>query len=269
MSDRWLRTFSLVSDLFNDRGIEYVFPKLLIPPPRTDVDVMITDPLEEAKALELLKREGFSSSKGELFKTPKILTHPRRRICRRDKWTEIDLYPDANWDGWKVANGKEIMSRRVRSEVEGKEVWLPSPSDLFYLIVTHAFSHLRIKFEEVQNCAHLVSECGFSWDHVYGLSSEYGTRDSIYLFLRTLAIESDVPKSVLAKFSQCGMGRWINAWLERKESITFPLEVSGWFNFLSSFPHTSRLRGKASGREIASNFLWHYVRVAMKAVRGR
>lgn len=265
MSDRWFQTFSLVSDLFNDHGIEYIFIKMLTNPPlRTDVDVMITNPSEEARALELLRGESFS-----VFKAG-VLAHPRRRICRRKIGEEIDIYPDASWDGWKVANGKKIMSRRIRSEIEGKGVWLPSPSDSLYLIVTHAYSHLRVRSEEIQNCTRLISERDFSWDRIYELASEFGTVDAVYLFLRVLVAESNViPREFLAKLSRSRMGKWIDTWLGRKGGITFPLEVPWWLGCFSSFSHVSGLRGKVSGKEIASNFLWHYTRVATKAVRGR
>lgn len=256
----WFETFSFANKLFTDNEIEHVFIKVLINPfQMTDVDVLIPNPSEELRALELLREKNFEPRRAGR------LLHPRKLICKHASGGNVDIYPDAEWNRTIVCDGKEIVSRRVLSEVKGIKAYLPTPEDSFYLIATHAYTqHLTITREEVLNEISLLSKPDFSWDHVHALTKNFGTFDSIYAFLRAINLETSntVDEDVLSMFSRPMICRYVDRWFKNIKEPKFPLQVPIWLGCIfSSFTHTPVLVGKVEAENLAFDFLSHYMRL--------
>ena len=260
---RWLDLLSLVSGLLIDNEIEHTVIKPLINPfCTTDVDVLIPNPSEELRAVERLREKNFK------FRRAGRLLHPWKFAGIDASGREVDIYSGAEWNRTIVGNGKEIVSRRAISDIEGVKVYLPIPEDSFYLIATHAYvQHLNIRRAEVLNEISLMSKPNFSWDHIYKLTKNFGTFDSIYSFLRAINLESSntVSRGVLGMFSRPKICRFVDAWFESIKEPEFPLRVPTWLGyFFSSFAHTPALVGKIKAEDIMFDFLSYYMRLVGK-----
>lgn len=262
----WFEIFSSISDLFRHNNIEHAFIKLFVKPftPMSDVDVLISNPFEELRALKLLEAENFR------FFRPRLLGHPLKIMCKRGEDPIVDIYPDVVWIMKKVGDGRGVMSRRILSNILGVKAYVPSPEDSVYIIATHAYNHLRIRRTEVLNCVSIIS-CAqdFSWDFIYEVSRNYGAMDALYLFLKTLNFESDIlDEDVLKIFQKARICKVIDAWMDKQE-IKLPLEIPTWLGCVcSSLYHTPRLVGKAGTSEIACDFLTSYLALSSKKLTG-
>lgn len=269
MSDKdrnWFKIFSLTSDLFRDNGIEHVFIKLFIKPfaPMADVDVLIANPFEELRALELLQEKNFR------FFRPRLLGQPLKIMCKKENDPIVDIYPDVVWIRKKVGDGRDVVSRRILSNIEGVEAYIPSPEDAFYMIATHAYNHLRIRRAEILNCISIISDTQkFSWDYIFNISVDYGTLDAIYLFLKAINFESDIlDEDILEMFSKVRICKVIDSWIDR-QGIKFPLEIPTWLGCVySSFYHTPKLIGRVKISEIMYDFLTAYLALSSKKILG-
>lgn len=199
---------------------------LLNPPSETDIDVMISNHGDRERAVKMLESEFGPASNGG------ILEGPHRKVFRLDG-LDIDIYPDASWGGLKVADGDEIISRSTLESFAGNKLRLPAPDDSFYLIATHAYSHLNIRSVELENCLCLISGSGFSWGRIRKLVSEFGMKKPVQFFVEALIA------------MRAG-------------------KISSW-RVLTSF-HTHKLIGKIGRRELTSDFLWHFVRPISKSL---
>jgi len=218
--DDWLRTFGWVNRRLQRESVEHVFVKLLRNPfMPTDIDLLISDPREQERAMEALGGR-------DIFARGGVLEGPRRAILRLRN-IDIDIYPEASWGGLKVAEGAEIVGRRHLKYVLGETAYLPSPVDDFYLIATHAYSHLNIRREEIQNCRVIASEPSFSYEKVWGMASRFGMTGPVRIFAEALD-------------NECAG------------------KIPNWK--VLRFFHTHKMIGKIERRELISDFLWHFVR---------
>lgn len=222
--DNWLKIFGWVNRRLQQRSVEHVFVKLLRDPFRpTDIDLLIPNPREQERAMEALGGR-------ELFARGGLLEGSRRAILRLRN-LDIDIYPEACWGGLKVAEGAEIVERRHLKNVLGENAYLPSPADDFYLIATHAYSHLNIRRGEIKNCRAIASDTSFSWEKVWELASRFGMTGPVKIFVGAM------------NGAHAG-------------------KISNWK--VLRFFHTHKMVGKVGGRELVSDLLWHIVRPATK-----
>jgi len=127
-----------VSKAFKEENIEHVFIKDLRHPfaMMDDVDVLIPEPYDIAKAARILSDKGY-----KLYRF-RLLSHPLKIMARRSyNEPPIDIYPDAIWVRKKVGEGEEIISKRRLDE---RGVYVPSAEDDLYLVATHAYFHLSM-----------------------------------------------------------------------------------------------------------------------------
>ena len=227
--DSWLKIFRWVNRRLQQRSVEHVFVKLLRDPfVPTDIDLLIPDSREQERAMEALGGR-------ELFARGGLLEGPRRSILRLRN-LDIDIYPNACWGGLKVAEGAEIVERRHLKYVLGERAYLPSPVDDFYLIATHAYSHLNIRREEIKNCRAIASEPSFSWEKVWDLALRFGMTGPVKIF--TEAVGN-------------GCAGKIPSWRVLR------------------FFHTHKMVGKIGASELIPDFLWHFVRPITKLLEVR
>ncbi len=224
--DNWIKIFGWVNRRLKRRSVEHVFVKLLRDPFKpTDIDLLIPDPREQEKAMEALGGR-------EIFTRGGLLEGPRRAILRLRN-IDVDIYPDACWGGLKVADGAEIVGRRRLKYVLGEKAYLPSPTDDFYMIATHAYAHLNIRREEIKNCQIITSEPSFSWKKVWGMASRFGMTGPVKIFVEAM---------------NNGCAAKIPNWRVLR------------------FFHTHKLAGKVGTDELISDFLWHFVRPISKSL---
>jgi len=264
--NKWFSTFSFVSKLFREADIEHAFIKLAdISIPMWDIDVLIPNPIEELRALKLLSQHGFK------FFKPRLLGHPLKIMCEREGFMSVDIYPDVMWIRKKVADGIDIVSRRRLVSIKETKAYVPSPEDSFYIIATHAYSHLRIKPEDIQKCVIVISESeDFSWNRVYDLSLTYGTMDAVYLLLKILSeLELvEIEDDVLSKFLSVRICRMIESWMKKQE-LKLPFRIPTRFGcVLSSFYHSPKIVRKAKFTDVLYDFFTHYLAMASMKLTG-
>lgn len=226
--DDWLKIFRWANQRLQQRSVEHVFVKLLRDPFRpTDIDLLIPDPHEQERAMEALGGR-------EIFVRGGLLEGPRRMILQlRNLDIDIDIYPEACWGGLKVADGTEIVGRRHLKNVLGENAYLPSPADDFYLIATHAYSHLNIRRAEIKNCRAIASDASFSWERVWEMASRFGMIGPVKIFSE--AVDN-------------GRVGKIPSWK------------------ILRFFHTHKIIENVERRELISDFLWHLVRPITKSL---
>jgi len=255
----WLRTFSLVNQLFRKHDIEHVFIKILLDPfHMRDVDVLIPNLADEKLAIEILKKEGFRP-----YRAGRLL-HPWKIICDGEgiSHLSVDVHATAEWNRTIVGDGQEISARKIEVKIGKNKAFLPTPEDALYLIATHAFyQHMTITLHEILNGIALISP-DFSWKRLYEVSKRYGTMESIYAFLLSIQMKDPniVSNDVLNRFF-CGtpcalVRRWFT-----KTKKKFPLIIPKWLGCLfPSYFHTKTLVGKIAPKEVVFDFLSHHMR---------
>jgi len=266
--ENWFKSFSSVNKLFQDNDVEHVFIKLLIKPftPMSDIDVLIPNRLEEIKALELLHEQGYK------FFRSRLLGHPFKIMCKKEGTVTVDIYPDVIWIRKKVNYGHRVILKRRYMNVGGVEAYLPSPEDAFYIIATHAYSHLAIEYPELLNCISILRDYDVSWDYIYNISCDFGTLDAIYCFLKLISLEDPdvIPDRVIDKFSRNRLCKLIDRWIGKQQEIDFPLNIPTSIGcILSSFYYTSKIWNKVSVMETAYGFLSYYLTLFSKKIYGR
>ena len=179
MEDRWFDSLSVISDLLVCRGVKHVFIKNLVDPFKMgDIDVLIPDRSDILVASRLLEGKGFErASAGRIS--------PPLKRCFAKNGMVAEFYPQAAWKRTIVADAHEIIRHKVMGKLGEVECYIPRPEDDFYLIATHAFSHMRVERVEVENATHLTQN-DFDWMRVRDTAALFGTHVSVYFFLKTL-----------------------------------------------------------------------------------
>ena len=224
MENKWFSTLSAVSDLLRDSGIRHVFIKNLVNPFEWgDIDVLIPNPLAVVRAGGILEGQGFiRGSAGRI-------SPPLKSVFERDG-VIVEIYPEASWKRGMVADAERIVSDRIMNE--NLEVYTPRAEDDFYLIATHAFSHMRVTEVEAENAARLIQN-GFDWARVRDTAVLFGTHVSVYFFMKTLN-RLEVPKI----FSN-PVDKLIDGWFGRGKNTAFPVGVPRIFGrVLAPLHHT-------------------------------
>lgn len=246
MENKWFSTLSAVSDLLRGSGIRHVFIKNLVDPFEWgDIDVMIPDPLAVVKAGGILEDQGFT--RGSAGK----ISPPLKAVFEKDG-VIVEIYPEASWKREMVADAERIVSDRIMNE--NLEVYTPHAEDDFYLIATHAFSHMRVTGAEAENAARLIQN-GFDWARVRDTAALFGTHVSVYFFLKTLDC-SQIPEIFSNPVDKLAC-RLIDGWFAHGENAAFPVRVPRVFGrVLAPLHHTpAMIRNGIGMREVLYDFI--------------
>lgn len=258
-----------VASILNDAGVEYATMKNLRAPAAmmSDVDLLIPDPGQQARAAKVLAADGY-----EFYKF-RLLAHPRKFMAKRDPADPrpVDVYPDAIWIRKKVCDPHAVIERADDSGTR-----LPDPVDDLYLVATHAYSHLSVTFAELFHGARCVADPAFDWDRLTRIAHEYGTADALAVYLRLLddylvtTGRDPVPREVLESLRRGWMGRLVHRWCDRLEPpLSFPVELPLWLSTVaSSVYHVPRVARRATPRETFKDLQSHYLTAASKALLG-
>lgn len=266
-----------VTDTLNDAGVSYASMKNLRTPRAmmSDIDLLVPDPSEEARAVRALAEDGYR------FFRFRLLAHPLKTMSVKQGLEDVsamdgehdrpvDLYPDAIWIRKKVCDPYRVVER---ADSEGRRE--PSPADDLYLVATHAYAHLSVRFAELYHGVRAVG-AGIDWEYLVGVAHSYGCADALYAFLLLLdqylrATDRDpVPESVLDSLSDPLVCRFVSRWFERLDApVEFPVEFPTWLaTAASSMYHTPRIVEHATPREVVKDLQSHYLVAASKLLLG-
>ena len=246
MESKWFSSLSIVSDLLRDSGIRHVFIKNLVDPFEWgDIDILIPNSLATVKAGNILENQGFT--RGNAGR----ISPPLKAVFERDG-VIVEIYPEASWKREIVADSNRIVSDRILDGNLG--IYTPRAEDEFYLIATHAFSHMRVTEAEVKNAARLVQN-DFDWARVRDTAVLFGTHVSVYFFLKTL-ICLEAPEMFPNSVDKIAC-RLIDGWFEHEGNAAFPVRVPRIFGrILAPLHHTPALIRNGTGmREVLYDFI--------------
>lgn len=253
----WYKGFFFINNLLNTEEIDHVFIKVSKYPwtLMSDVDILIPDKNRELELVKTLRKAGF-----RFFEFGWFTHHPLKCTAKteKDALIAIDLYPEPLWLRRKVCDNALIQSRKLRSKIFDLPTYVPSPEDDLYLVATHAFSHLTIKFSEILHGLGMISS-SFNWQHLVDISVKWRTLDAVYVYLRFLQRYSSyfherdiIPQDVLNAFENhviCPMiFRQINRDCAGK--LSFPIRIPGSTFMLSDIYHTRLLLRRPFGETI-------------------
>jgi len=167
---QWGESLSFASNLFSLHDAECVFIKALNPSwaIMSDLDILPASGLDELKALEALKEEGY-----ELYQF-RLLRHPLKIMASKgnDK-ISLDFYPQPMWIRKKVCDSKIVTSRKIVTSFNGVNAFVASPEDDIYLIGTHGCGHLKFTLAEIIHGINVFKNSkNFDWTYLINLSIE-------------------------------------------------------------------------------------------------
>jgi hypothetical protein len=277
LSKQWHDALSFTANLFRKCGIDYVFVKVLRPDwaIMTDLDVLPLSALDELKALEALKEEGF-----DLYQS-RLLRHPLKIMAvQSDAEISIDFYPKPMWIRKIVCDTEIIYSRRINSIIKGISVPVPSPEDDIYLISTHGFSHLKFTLTEILHGVNVLETCkSFDSEYLTNLALDYGTSDAVFaylksidIYLRSFRLESLYDEVIIKKLRKNWICNNLDTWFKQKcsNSLQFPIELpTAVVCGQSSFYHSKAMFARLSILDLIYDFLTPYLNWASKFFLGK
>lgn len=232
---KWWDTLGEVSECLVANRIEHVFMKMMIDPfSWGDIDVLIPRPSGVVNAGNILENRGFTrGSAGRI-------SPPLKSVFERDG-VIVEIYPEASWKRGIVADASRIILDRVRNG----GIYTPRAEDEFYLIGTHAFSHMEVTEADAENAARLVQN-GFDWMRVRDTAVLFGTHVSVYFFLKTLN-HLEIPEIFPSSVDKVAC-RLIDMWFGHEGNAAFPVRVPRAFGrILAPLHHTPALIRNGNG----------------------
>jgi hypothetical protein len=210
----------------------------------SDLDLLLYDYIELLKAAITLENEGCSIYKFRL------LAHPFKVMATncKDGTFEIDLYPHPMWIRRIVASNDEVFKTKYFGIRYGIEVPLPTPPMDFYLVATHAWSHLRLTLAETLYLLKLSESIKEEdWFQILEIAHEWGTLDSIYtvsLVVNTFSskvygysvIPEEIIKEMKKKYVLRGKAeKWLYSIKKMEFPIRFPASLAVFYSSLYGF----------------------------------
>jgi len=266
----WVTLLRFSSDLFRRERIGHVFTKIFEPTlaRMEDVDVLIADPQEELRALQVLHLQGYR------FWQFRLLAHPLKIMATSNVTPEeripIDIYPGALWIRKKVCDGPIILHRKRLASINGIKTIVPSAEDDFYLVATHAYSHFRFTLVEILHGVELIrKERKFDWEYLFNLGRTYGCLDSTFFYIRLIDTYtkvfhgcSPIADDVLDLYGHEGVCRKVESYFlhNHDKQFIFPCTVPKWLAVVrSSLYHCTTMLGHVPMKDLCSDFLSHYL----------
>ena len=236
-------------------GVNYLIMKDLRVPYSllSDIDVLLSDYIELLKAVKLLEREG---CKAYSFR---LLAHPFKvmlKDCSESSF-EIDLYPHPMWIRRQVASNEEVFQVKTFLEAYDTKIPVPSPSMDFYLVATHAWSHLKLSLAEALHLLQVSKNLRESeWFYIMKVAEEWGTLDSIYVTSLILnALSSSlygyqvVPEDIMNELERLyKASNGAKKWLKSMQRLEFPVRFPVHLAVLNSSIYTFQALWKKSLR---------------------
>lgn len=236
-----------------------------------DVDLLVPDADEIVGMAEDLVADGYT------LKQSRLLCHPLK--VNTHKYVDgqnnpVDIYPDAIWVRKKVCDGEAVLARGTEVTYGGADVPVPCAEDSLYLVATHAYAHMRLTLAEVLHGFAVLSP-DFDWQRVVDTAGEFGSMDSLYLYVRAMSDYADayreenpVPEWVIADLETAYPSRELAAWYEdAADPLVFPLSVPTDIACLASSVHyLRRSLGSMSLGDAVYGTLTHYVILANQVI---
>jgi hypothetical protein len=210
----------------------------------SDIDLLLYDYIELLKAAITLENEGCIIYKFRL------LAHPFKVMATNcmDGTFEIDLYPHPMWIRRIVASNDEVFKTKYFGIRYGIEVLLPTPPMDFYLVATHAWSHLRLTLAETLYLLKLSETIKEKeWFQILEIAQEWGTLDSIHtvsLVVNTFSskvygysvIPEEVIKEMKKKYVLSNKAeKWLYSIKRMEFPIRFPASLAVFYSSLYGF----------------------------------
>lgn len=259
-----------VCDRLNEADVAYASMKDLRTPKAmmSDVDLLVPDPSEHARACRVLADDGFD------FYRFRLLAHPRKVMAKQsmDDPRPVDLYPDAMWIRKVVCDGEAVVAR---ADTDGRR--RPAPADDLYLVATHAFSHLSVTFAELYHGVRVVDEAeDLDWSTALDAAESYGCFDALAAYLLLLdeylrATDRErIPRSVFEAIPETVAVRLVRRWWSNGTPRAFPVRFPTWLpTVVSSAHHVPRVARRLSVRESVKDLQSHYLTAASQLVLGK
>lgn len=257
-----------VCSWLNDADIEYASMKNLRAPMAmmSDIDLLVADPSEQARATTVLAEHGFE------FHRFRLLGHPRKVMAKLsdDDPRPVDIYPDAMWIR-KIVCDADAVIERAESSGERR----PAPGDDLYLVATHAYSHLSVSFAELYHGVTIVQEEDVDWEMVIETASRYGCLDGVAAYLLlvdeylALTDRTRIPSAVFEQIPNTWAVTLVRRWWQNTTPRSFPVRLPTWLpTVVSSAHHVPRVASEITPRETVKDLQSHYLAAASQLLLG-
>lgn len=231
----------------------------------SDIDLLIPDPSEQARACRVLAAKGFE------FYRFRLLAHPRKTMSKMSENDPrpVDIYPDAMWIRKVVCDAEAVVDRA------GGPQATPCPADDLYLVATHAYSHMSVSFAELFHGVAILDESSIDWSIVIDNAREYGCFDGLYTYLLLLdeylaATDRErIPERVFNRIPKELAVSLVDRWWENSTPRSYPVEIPTWLpTIVSSVHHVPRVASRLSLGELWKDFQSHYLAAASQVLLG-
>lgn len=263
------RMYSVTAEL-NEKDIRYASMKNLRGPKvmMSDIDLLVPEPSSVGRAAITLDELGY-----DLYQF-RLLAHPLKVMAKRTETDTrpVDIYPDAIWMRKVVCDARTVVER-----ADDESLRLPAPEDDLYLVATHSYSHLNIRFADVYHGIQCIeSASDFDWDYLTDTARRYGCADAMLVYLTLLDAHlsatgrEPVPKFVFEDLSSGIVPRLAKRWVDaRSPPLSYPVEIPVWLaNVTSSAYHTPRIVRQEGIYKAYKDLQSHYLSLSSKLLLG-
>lgn len=263
------RMYSVVAEL-NEAGSRYALMKNLRGPKimMSDIDLLVPEPSSVGQVILTLDNLEYD------FYQFRLLAHPLKIMAKQEETgtRPVDIYPDAIWMRKIVSDAEMVVDRASTGELR-----LPAPEDDLYLVATHSYSHLNIRFADIYHGARcLESSTDFNWKYIVDMARDYGCADAMIVYLRLLdshlamTDRQRVPEMVFDKLSSGIVPRLAQRWVDAiSPPVSYPIEIPVWLaNVASSVYHTPKIVHREGVYKAYKDLQSHYLSLSSKILLG-
>lgn len=168
-----------LTQVFDAHGVNYVIIKLpKLPKPLSDIDILIVDDSIETADIALKQMGYILEDDVEPHRRTYVKTVNGERIA-------IDLHLELSWRRVIYLEKEEIWKNRIKREINGVNISVPSPEHELLISAAHAiFKHNKITLFDVLYVNSIIKENDINMDFVEETAKRNGWQKQFLFFIR-------------------------------------------------------------------------------------
>lgn len=170
-----------LTQVFDAHGVNYVIIKLpKLPKSLSDIDILILDDSIEAAVVALKQMGYILEDDVEPHRRTYVKTVNGERIA-------VDLHLELSWRRVIYLEKEEIWKNRIKREINGVNIPVPSPEHELLISAAHAvFKHNKITLFDVLYVNSIITENDINMDFVEETARRNGWQKQFLFFIRSI-----------------------------------------------------------------------------------
>jgi len=229
----YINELKTIIDICNYLGIEYYLIKCyeISYIYMSDVDLVIFNTDDIIKLVSYLKKLNY-----KIFYDRSSLNKYKFTLINSTRDINIDIYPDACWNNLRYLHEKNFLKNKINKKVWGVDVISITKSLDFYVIMTHSYSHGRIKLSEIEYLIKLILNNDINYSYISKLVSLYGNKH-IYVLYLNLIKKISCDEHIInnnGNINNCFMYKIYSLWINKIDISNFPIKIPIIFRLVFS-----------------------------------